>query len=92
MSRITLTVCDICQDVSKEVRSYRISSEGEAVNVDLCAEHSVVLHVFFTKGERQAASIPSAPSSNAQPGEVKPRPKRLRSMQVVSMEQIERLK
>ena len=92
MSRVVLTVCDVCEDMSKEVRSYRITVSTDSVNVDLCADHAEVLDAFFAKSKTASASPRSSQKSTNQPRQVKPRAARASGMQVTSLDQIEKLK
>lgn len=39
MSKIVVTVCDVCGDKDKPTTPYRITSEGRKVTADLCADH-----------------------------------------------------
>lgn len=37
--KVSLIVCDVCRDPSKEAASYRVTSNGRAASTDRCAEH-----------------------------------------------------
>lgn len=39
MALVRITVCDVCEDRHKPVRSYRITSEGRVKGLHLCADH-----------------------------------------------------
>ena len=52
MAKVQIIVCDVCEDTSKPVTSYRISrGAGEpARSVDLCKQHSKALDELYEKG------------------------------------------
>ncbi|ONI83511.1 hypothetical protein ALI22I_34010 [Saccharothrix sp. ALI-22-I] len=91
--KLTLTVCDVCQDQDKPANSYEIRrlDDGATANPDLCDEHAAPLEALF------ATDVPKPKPQKATTSKTKAtRPKtaavRRRDIQVKTMEDIEREK
>lgn len=54
MSKVVITVCDICEDKDKPTTSYRITSDGRGKTVDLCADDAAPLEKLL-EPEKAAA-------------------------------------
>ncbi|GAB3158464.1 hypothetical protein GCM10027290_61760 [Micromonospora sonneratiae] len=52
--KITITVCDVCQDPGQPVRSYRVVSDGRSTEIDRCQEHGAPLEALFGAEEPSA--------------------------------------
>lgn len=59
MAKVRVVVCDVCEDIGKATKGYRITSEGKAASVDLCVEHAEPLEVLLTgQGKADKRSAP----------------------------------
>lgn len=47
--KITVTVCDVCQDKDAPTRAYEIRSEGRKARVELCAPHGQTFEAYLTQ-------------------------------------------
>lgn len=57
--KMTVTVCDVCEDQSRGTRHYGMTSEGRKIGVDLCDEHGrPVEHLFGDPRELDALPPP----------------------------------
>ena len=45
--KVTITVCDVCQDPGQPVRSYRVVSDGRSIETDRCQEHGAPFEMLF---------------------------------------------
>lgn len=76
--KVTLTVCNVCQDKDRSTRQYEVRSEdGRKSKPDLCKEHAEPLEVFLNSG---------APTRIAKKAAASPRRARKR---VMTLEEIE---
>ncbi|MGC9669469.1 hypothetical protein ACNTMW_23315 [Planosporangium sp. 12N6] len=78
--KLSLTVCDVCQDTARGARTYRVQSGGRAATTDLCDEHNAPLEAIL-----KTAAAPDEPVSEG-------RPRRGRRNRTTTMEEIEALK
>ncbi|QDP44233.1 hypothetical protein KGG70_gp51 [Streptomyces phage Celia] len=81
----------MCQAVDRPTTHYTIARDGEAAEVDLCAEHGAPLDELFpapvlapVPPVKRAAPARKAPAKKAAP--------RRRGAKVVSLDEIERMK
>lgn len=92
MAKMRVTVCDVCEEVGRPTRAYRIQRDDKAaVSVDLCSRHAAPLEAFLTKGREEEAGEESAPPSTEQRA-VPIRRRRGPSIAVTAMDEIERQK
>lgn len=60
MAKLTVVVCDTCEDRDRPTKSYRIVSEGRTKELDLCEEHGAPIEQFMegtkSRGGRRAGS------------------------------------
>ncbi|MEU8327297.1 hypothetical protein [Micromonospora sp. NPDC048839] len=47
--KISLVVCNVCQDPKKPTRQYRVASEGRSMVADLCKEDGAPIEQLFEK-------------------------------------------
>ncbi|WP_329793895.1 hypothetical protein V1227_18990 [Lentzea sp. DG1S-22] len=91
--RVTVTVCDVCEDAERETRSWQIRnvSGGVAGNVDLCEEHEAPLAALLEKASATNAgkSKPKSRATGAAPAKARYRPHGIR---VTTPEEIEKKK
>lgn len=45
--RRVIVVCDKCESPDKEVKSYKLTSEGRVKEIDLCAEDAAPIEAFL---------------------------------------------
>ncbi|MCG8926663.1 hypothetical protein [Lentzea sp. CC55] len=91
--RITVTVCDICQDADRETRTWQLRNvgEGTAGNVDLCEEHEQPLVALLEKAPK--ANITTRKTKARGGGTTTPKARyRPHGIAVTTPEEIERLK
>lgn len=77
--RLSLTVCDVCEDKNREVKTYTVQSGGRSATTDRCEEHGAALEEILKGG---AADV-SPPEH---------RPRRVRRDRTTTMEEIEAMK
>lgn len=53
---VTLTVCNVCQDVRREARTYWLRDALTEVRVDLCEEDARPVTELMSTGEPEARS------------------------------------
>lgn len=100
MVRIEVEACDICRDPSLSVSTWTIRGpDGEAVTVQLCAEHAAVLEAIRAAPTASSASlgdVREAVGTTTHPAADRPsvtrtrtpRRKSGRTIKVTSMEEI----
>jgi hypothetical protein len=50
MVKLRVTACDVCQDIARPTRQYRVQRDDkQAVTVDLCHTHAKPFEVFLAK-------------------------------------------
>ncbi|OKI45120.1 hypothetical protein [Micromonospora sp. CB01531] len=52
MAKVSVTVCDICADRSKEAQRYTIRTEEGTVNLDLCVDDAAPIRQLLTKAKK----------------------------------------
>jgi len=82
--RKELVVCDVCEDPSRPVTTYTVTSEGGEGDTDRCAEHGADLEAILQPKETVTQSHKAAAAPRKRPG----RP----AAKVVSMEEVEAAK
>lgn len=92
--RLTLTVCDVCQDKDAETKRYEIKQGDRKVAVDLCAAHGQTFEAYL---ERTPTSTPRGAQRGAQRSSAtkKTAAKKTsggRSSRTTTLEEIEELK
>lgn len=49
--KVSITVCDVCQDRRREAKTYGVVSDGRTAETDRCAEHAAPFEALFTAAE-----------------------------------------
>ncbi|MFG3421256.1 hypothetical protein [Micromonospora sp. NPDC047730] len=49
--KVTITVCDVCQDRQREAKTYEVVSEGRTAETDRCAEHAAPFEALLAVTE-----------------------------------------
>lgn len=88
MATIEVSVCDVCKDIAKDARRFRLEVDGEAVELDLCADDGA------TVSELMQLGVPARvrPARKAAAKKATPARRTPFRGQVMTMEQIEALK
>ncbi|MCX2949949.1 hypothetical protein [Lentzea sp. NEAU-D7] len=91
--RVTVTVCDVCEDAERETRSWQIRdvSGGVTGNVDLCEEHEQPLAALLAKAPASSTvkTKTKARAAGATPAKARYRP---HGIKVTTPEEIEKKK
>ncbi|MEU5907758.1 hypothetical protein [Micromonospora sp. NPDC047527] len=53
--KVSLTVCDVCQDRRREAKTYGVVSEGRTAETDRCEEHAAPFEALFAVKEPRPA-------------------------------------
>jgi hypothetical protein len=56
----TQSVCDVCQNPRRKVKTFRVGWDGQNVRVDLCREHGEPLEQMLKIGDTIASASPRA--------------------------------
>ncbi|NJC71250.1 hypothetical protein HC031_16240 [Planosporangium thailandense] len=77
--RLSLTVCDVCENKDREAKTYTVQSGGRTATTDRCEEHGAALE------EVLESAAPGAPSPSR-------RPRRAQRTRTTTIEEIEAMK
>lgn len=56
--KISVTVCDVCQDKTQPTKRFEIREGGRKAAVDLCAAHGEPFEAHLGKTAKKAAAAP----------------------------------
>lgn len=59
--KVTIEVCDTCEDAKREVKTYKVEADGQKVTAVLCSIHARPLEVFL--GNAKPTGRPPAAKS-----------------------------
>jgi hypothetical protein len=80
--KVTVTVCDICEDRNAETKRYEVKEGGRKVAVELCEQHGQPLEGYLARTPTPAKKVAQKRSAAT----------RKRTPRVTSIEEIEKLK
>lgn len=93
--RVSVSVCDLCRDVTRPTESYKVSGPGGSVTVDLCSEHAEPLNRFLNHSASVATPVKHTTTGRSQSSArttQSPTTRRSGKFKVVTMQEIEERK
>lgn len=86
--QVSITVCEIDQEVGRETKHYTIKSDGAVAEVDLCQEHAAPLEALLQPKPRRV----DAPATMKRKPRKAAATRKRTPTKVVSFDEIEQLK
>lgn len=90
MVQVRVRVCDVCGEVSRPTREYKVLRDDKAtVSVDLCSRHAQPLEVFLAKQEGGEPLPPVEEHERGATPTKTPARRRKSSIRATALEEIE---